>query len=87
MSGFANGAVVQSAEMVLLENALSVVDERAQQLGKSCWCRPVIERVAVLKPADRAQSGFSSEEQMRCSFIRILGIPPREYRNRFATSD
>jgi transcriptional regulator GlxA family with amidase domain len=34
-----------------------------------------------------AQSGFSSEEQMRCSFIRLLGIPPREYRNRFATSD
>jgi transcriptional regulator GlxA family with amidase domain len=31
-------------------------------------------------------SGFSSEEQMRCSFIRILGIPPREYRNRFATT-
>jgi transcriptional regulator GlxA family with amidase domain len=31
-------------------------------------------------------SGFSSEEQMRCAFIRILGIPPREYRKRFATS-
>jgi transcriptional regulator GlxA family with amidase domain len=31
-------------------------------------------------------SGFSSEEQMRCSFIRILGIPPREYRKRFATT-
>jgi transcriptional regulator GlxA family with amidase domain len=31
-------------------------------------------------------SGFSSEEQMRCAFIRILGIPPREYRNRFATT-
>jgi transcriptional regulator GlxA family with amidase domain len=31
-------------------------------------------------------SGFSSEEQMRCAFIRILGIPPREYRNRFATA-
>jgi transcriptional regulator GlxA family with amidase domain len=31
-------------------------------------------------------SGFSSEEQMRCAFIRILGIPPREYRMRFATT-
>jgi transcriptional regulator GlxA family with amidase domain len=30
--------------------------------------------------------GFSSEEHMRCSFIRILGIPPREYRKRFATT-
>jgi transcriptional regulator GlxA family with amidase domain len=39
---------------------------------------------------DRVESvaedtGFSNEEQMRCSFIRILGIPPREYRKRFAT--
>jgi transcriptional regulator GlxA family with amidase domain len=33
-----------------------------------------------------ADSGFSSEEQMRSSFIRILGIPPREYRKRFATT-
>jgi transcriptional regulator GlxA family with amidase domain len=31
-------------------------------------------------------SGFSNEEQMRCSFIRILGIPPREYRKHFATT-
>jgi 4-carboxymuconolactone decarboxylase len=27
-----------------------------------------------------ATAGFSSEEQMRCAFIRILGIPPSEYR-------
>jgi transcriptional regulator GlxA family with amidase domain len=31
-------------------------------------------------------AGFSNEEQMRCSFIRILAIPPREYRKRFATT-
>ena len=31
-------------------------------------------------------SGFSTEEQMRCAFIRILGIPPRDYRKRFATT-
>jgi transcriptional regulator GlxA family with amidase domain len=31
-------------------------------------------------------AGFSSEEQMRCAFLRILGIPPREYRKRFATT-
>jgi transcriptional regulator GlxA family with amidase domain len=31
------------------------------------------------------QSGFSSEEQMRCSFIRILGIAPREYRKRLGS--
>jgi transcriptional regulator GlxA family with amidase domain len=27
-------------------------------------------------------SGFSCEEQMRCAFIRNLGMPPREYRRR-----
>jgi transcriptional regulator GlxA family with amidase domain len=30
--------------------------------------------------------GFSSEEQMRCAFVRILRVPPREYRKRFASS-
>jgi transcriptional regulator GlxA family with amidase domain len=27
-------------------------------------------------------AGFSCEEQMRCAFIRIVGVPPREYRKR-----
>jgi hypothetical protein len=58
MSGFANGAVVKSAEMVLLENTLGAVDERAQLLNKACWCRSAIERVAFLKPADRAQGNM-----------------------------
>jgi transcriptional regulator GlxA family with amidase domain len=31
-------------------------------------------------------SGFSNEEQMLCSFTRTLGVPPREYRRRFATT-
>ena len=30
--------------------------------------------------------GFNGEEQMRRAFVRCLGIPPREYRKRFATS-
>ena len=30
--------------------------------------------------------GFSNEEQMRCAFLRVLSIPPREYRKRFATA-
>jgi transcriptional regulator GlxA family with amidase domain len=29
--------------------------------------------------------GFSSEEQMRCAFLRVLKIPPREYRKRFSS--
>jgi transcriptional regulator GlxA family with amidase domain len=33
-----------------------------------------------------ADCGFGSEEQMRATFIRILTIPPREYRKRFASS-
>jgi transcriptional regulator GlxA family with amidase domain len=28
--------------------------------------------------------GFSSEEQMRCAFLRVLKIPPRDYRKRFS---
>jgi transcriptional regulator GlxA family with amidase domain len=30
--------------------------------------------------------GFSGEEQMRLAFVRGLGIPPREYRKRFASA-
>jgi transcriptional regulator GlxA family with amidase domain len=30
--------------------------------------------------------GFSSEEQMRCAFLRILTIPPRDYRKRFSST-
>ena len=31
-------------------------------------------------------TGFTGEEQMRTAFIRSLGIPPREYRKRFAST-
>jgi transcriptional regulator GlxA family with amidase domain len=31
-------------------------------------------------------SGFTGEEQMRSAFVRSLGIPPREYRKRFAST-
>src|SRR5215468_10933499 len=30
--------------------------------------------------------GFSDEEQMRVAFVRVLGVPPREYRRHFAPS-
>lgn len=33
-----------------------------------------------------AYTGFTGEEQMRSAFIRSLGIPPREYRKRFAST-
>src|SRR5262249_47044316 len=28
--------------------------------------------------------GFPDEEQMRVAFVRVLGVPPREYRRHFA---
>ena len=31
-------------------------------------------------------SGFRGEEQMRSTFVRTLGIPPRDYRKRFAST-
>jgi len=30
--------------------------------------------------------GFGSDEQMRCAFLRILKIPPRDYRRRFSST-
>jgi transcriptional regulator GlxA family with amidase domain len=30
--------------------------------------------------------GFADEEQMRTAFIRVLGVPPREYRKHFAST-
>ena len=33
-----------------------------------------------------AHTGFTGEEQMRSAFVRSLGIPPREYRKRFAST-
>jgi transcriptional regulator GlxA family with amidase domain len=30
--------------------------------------------------------GFSDEEQMRSAFVRVLGVPPREYRKHFGSS-
>src|SRR5262249_42901640 len=35
---------------------------------------------------DCEDCGFSDEEQMRTAFVRVLGVPPREYRKHFAPS-
>jgi transcriptional regulator GlxA family with amidase domain len=32
------------------------------------------------------RTGFTGEEQMRTAFIRSPGIPPRDYRKRFAST-
>ncbi|TOZ44629.1 AraC family transcriptional regulator, partial [Burkholderia pseudomallei] len=33
-----------------------------------------------------ARCGFGSEETMRRSFLRMLGVAPQAYRERFATN-
>ena len=50
-----------------------------------------VARRRLEETADRIEivadhSGFTGEEQMRTAFIRSLGIPPREYRKRFAST-
>jgi AraC-like DNA-binding protein/alkylhydroperoxidase/carboxymuconolactone decarboxylase family protein YurZ len=71
----------------------------ARVYSKKCGCTPAKAVEAIRVEAARRrleetedriesiaeQSGFSSEEQMRCSFIRILGIAPREYRKRLGS--
>jgi transcriptional regulator GlxA family with amidase domain len=32
------------------------------------------------------ECGYSGDEQMQATFLRVLKIPPREYRKQFATS-
>jgi len=39
-----------------------------------------VDRIATIAE----DCGFSNEEQMRASFVRVLGVPPREYRKHFA---
>lgn len=48
-------------------------------------------RLRLEETTDRIETvaehtGFAGEEQMRSAFIRSLGIPPREYRKRFAST-
>ena len=40
------------------------------------------DRIATIAQA----CGFGHEEQMRTAFIRVLGVPPREYRKHFAST-
>jgi transcriptional regulator GlxA family with amidase domain len=48
--------------------------------------RRYLEETAEGTEAIAAACGFSSVEQMRCAFVRALGISPAAYRHRFATS-
>ena len=45
-----------------------------------------LEETGVRITSIAEDCGFSDEEQMRRAFVRVLKIPPREYRRRFAPS-
>ena len=52
------------------------IDEARRQLEETT------DRIATIAEA----CGFGDEEQMRTAFIRVLGVPPREYRKHFAAT-
>jgi len=46
-----------------------------------------LEETAERISAIAEHCGFTDEEQMRCAFIRALGVPPRDYRKRFGSNE
>ena len=52
------------------------VDAARRQLEETA------DRIATIAEA----CGFGDEEQMRTAFIKVLGVPPREYRKHFAST-
>lgn len=45
-----------------------------------------LEETADRVEAIAEECGFTGEEQMRLAFVRTVGIPPRDYRKRFAST-
>lgn len=43
-------------------------------------------KLRIESPKFAEECRFTDEEQMRSAFVRVLGIPPREYRTRFASA-
>jgi len=86
------GALAKQVHMSPRNFARAYVAKRGRTPAKAVEAiRVEAARRRLEETKDRIESiaensGFSNEEQMRCSFIRILGIPPREYRKRFATT-
>ena len=85
------GALAEQVHMSPRNFARAYAEKRGRTPAKAVEAiRVEAARRRLEETEDRIESvaedsGFSNEEQMRCSFIRILGIPPREYRKRFAT--
>jgi hypothetical protein len=59
--------------MVLLKNALGIVDERANLLNKIYWCRSAIIRVATLKPPYRTQWNMPTIGIQRATVVTAGG--------------
>ncbi|HVI10265.1 MAG TPA: helix-turn-helix domain-containing protein [Candidatus Binatia bacterium] len=76
-------------KMLSSANAFEISDISRNETGGAI--RIDVARRRLEETTDRIEtvaehSGFSGEEQMRSTFIRTLGIPPREYRKRFAST-
>ncbi|SDD35985.1 GlxA family transcriptional regulator [Actinokineospora iranica] len=48
--------------------------------------RDLLERSTLSVEAVSRRSGFGSDETMRRAFLRVLGVPPADYRARFRTT-
>ncbi len=85
-------ALAERVHMSPRNFARAYAEKRGRTPGKAVEAiRVEAARRRLEETEDRIESvaedsGFSTEEQMRCAFIRILGIPPRDYRKRFATT-
>ena len=86
------GALAEKVHMSARNFARAYAEKRGRTPAKAVEAiRVEAARRRLEETEDRIESvavasGFSNEEQMRCSFIKILGIPPGEYRKRFATT-
>jgi transcriptional regulator GlxA family with amidase domain len=84
------GALAEQAHMSPRNFARAYVEKRGRTPAKAVEAiRVDAARRRLEETDDRIESiaegcGFSNEEQMRCAFLRILSIPPRDYRRHFS---
>jgi transcriptional regulator GlxA family with amidase domain len=60
---------------------------KAVELLRLEAARRALEETAAPIESIARRCGFGDEERMRRSFLRRLGVPPRQYRSRFSRSD
>jgi transcriptional regulator GlxA family with amidase domain len=85
------GALAEQAHMSPRNFARVYAEKRGRTPAKAVEAiRVDAARRQLEQTDDRIETvaegcGFSNEEQMRCAFLRILRIPPREYRRHFSS--